>query len=664
MNWMARLYETYEQGLQLELRDDERLMPVSHTIQNAHINIVLDLAGNFLSAKVLEKTQIMLPATEKSAGRSSGEAPHPLADKLQYVAGDYAEFGGVKKHYFEGYKAQLERWSHSQFNHPHIRAVLDYVSKRRVIKDLIDSGICQADDKGILLTSWPHTVNEENPMPLLFKVLPKESGKLDQGNALVCWSVHESASDQFNTWTNELLQKRWIEFDADNSGASELCLISGERLPIATNHPAKLRHTGDKAKLISANDSFGFTYRGRFIEAGNVANVSFEVTQKAHNALRWLIGPRKQAYRSGDKQVIVSWAVSGKDIPNPMELPMSLDDSFDSRQQDDDQAFATSVDTAVGLGQQFAIALKKHMAGYYQRFEETPLESVVVMGLDSATPGRMAITYYRDLMAKEYLEVINQWYSDFAWPQRIVKDYVDSKGKERKQVRWLAGAPTPWVILNACYGDVVKSNDSLKKQVSERLLPCILERHPLPRDLLQLAQHRASNPNSGDRWEWERNVGVTCALYRGFYIRHPNKSKRRNYPMSLDTENNSRDYLFGRLLALAERVEEVALHAAGQERPTAANRLMQRFSDRPYETWLVIYKQLEPYIRQLKSSRPGFLFNINQEMDQVMCKFEREDYMNPGKLTGEYLLGFHCQRLALRKDRKADESNQTTQIQE
>lgn len=63
MSWMAKLYETYEQGMALDLPEDKRLMPISHTLQNAHINIQIDDNGNFLRAKVLEKTQIVLPAT-------------------------------------------------------------------------------------------------------------------------------------------------------------------------------------------------------------------------------------------------------------------------------------------------------------------------------------------------------------------------------------------------------------------------------------------------------------------------------------------------------------------------------------------------------------------------------------------------------------------------
>src|SRR5690554_5198909 len=264
MSWMAKLYDTYEQAMKLELPEDKRLMPISHTLQNAHINIQIDENGNFLRAKVLEKTQIVLPATERSAGRSSGEAPHPLADKLQYVAADYAKFGGKKKNYFEGYWTQLERWCESQFNHPKVKAVLVYVSKGNVIEDLVDAKICFVDDNNQLLTSWPSEVTDENPLPLLFKVLPKERGELDQGNAMVCWSVISTGDLIPETWKDESVQQAWIGFDAETSGKDELCYVSGLSQPSASNHPAKLRHTGDKAKLVSANDSSGFTFRGRF----------------------------------------------------------------------------------------------------------------------------------------------------------------------------------------------------------------------------------------------------------------------------------------------------------------------------------------------------------------------------------------------------------------
>jgi CRISPR-associated protein Csd1 len=92
---------------------------------------------------------------------------------------------------------------------------------------------------------------------------------------------------------------------------------------------------------------------------------------------------------------------------------------------------------------------------------------------------------------------------------------------------------------------------------------------------------------------------------------------------------------------------------------------MHRFSDRPYSTWLTIEKSLQPYKARLQSKSPGFLAWITGLLDQVHCQFRVEDYIDDRPLSGEYLLGYHCQRNGLRQapdkpedhDGEADKSN-------
>ena len=649
MSWMAKLYATYEKASEHEPADSgQPLLPIGHTIQNAHINIVVDGQGNFIEASVLPpKSQIILPATEQSAGRTSDEAAYPLADKLQYVAGDYQTFGGCKKSYFGSYEKRLQTWRESNYATDKVKAVYTYICKKAVIRDLISSKVCHVDERDQLLTTWPYEVTEDCPLPELFKVLPKQKQKSEQGDALICWSVRIPGELEERTWEDESIRQSWIDFEAANAtGECEgLCMVSGEKAKLAHSHPKKLRHTGDLAKLVSSNDKEGFTYRGRFPSGDHVADISSEVSQKVHNALRWLIS--RQGERSGD-QVVVAWAISGKDIPKPMQSTHSLLSTF-----------ATEPDPSINLGQQFALALNKYMKGYHQKFEETPTDSIVIMALDSATPGRMAVTYYRDFMACEYLEMIERWHKEFAWPQRLVNQEKRQAGKTNSAARWVPGAPSPKHIFEVCYGD--KSSPTLEKSVKERLLPCIVEGRPLPDDLLRLAVARASNPVSTEYWEWERNLGIACSLYRGYYRRHPKPGKRRIFCMSLDRENQSRDYLFGRLLAVAEKIEQIALYIANVKRPTTAERLMQRFSDRPSETWQTIYKQLNPYMLQLQSSRGGFLENRKKELDEIMSAFDPLEFTSSDPLSPEFLLGFHCQRLALRKKADNDESEEPTE---
>jgi CRISPR-associated protein Csd1 len=354
MSWVAKLYETYENALKLNLPDGDKLVPVSHTLQNAHINIVIDGEGNFRRAKVLLKEKIMLPATEQSAGRTSGDAPHPLADKLQYVAKDYIQFGGAKKSYFDSYEAQLFRWCESSHSHPKIRAVYKYIKKGCVIEDLIRAKIIFIDENNKLLSEWNREVVEGESTPSIFKILPKSKGKIEQGDALVCWTVEVDRDMQSssNTWEDTGLQESWILFDASSGGVEGLCFVSGERVLLATNHPAKLCNTGDKAKLISSNDKNGYTYRGRFINDAQACGMSFSVTQKAHSALRWLIS--RQGYRNAN-QVVVAWAVSGVSIPSPLQSSEWFNgiDELDEIVEVDKEE-STAIDYGSNLGQQFA----------------------------------------------------------------------------------------------------------------------------------------------------------------------------------------------------------------------------------------------------------------------------------------------------------------------
>jgi CRISPR-associated protein Csd1 len=261
----------------------------------------------------------------------------------------------------------------------------------------------------------------------------------------------------------------------------------------------------------------------------------------------------------------------------------------------------------------------------------------VVMALDSATPGRMAIVYYRELQASEFLERIQGWHEHTAWPQNM--------GKDRRFI----GAPAPRDIAEAAYGRRV--DDKLKKSTVERLLPCIVDGRPIPRDLVTACAQQAVNPAGKEHWEWERCLGIACALVRG-------SRREENYSMSLEEDRNSRDYLFGRLLAIAEKIEGYALYLAKETRGTTAERLMQRFSDHPSATWRTIELALRPYMQRLQGSRPAALYVWKSLLDDVISRFQGDDFTRPGRLDAEFLLGYHCQRAALRWDESKSETKE------
>ncbi len=627
MSWMQKLYETYEQCAGNEPDGTERLMPVSHTTQQAHIEVVIDGEGNFRRATVIKKEDTVIPATEKSAGRSSGEAAHALCEKIQYCAKDYTDdlsgFGGKKPSYFSSYQVQLQQWCESQFSHPKARAILKYVNGGRVVADLLDSKVLQVLDgvlevqrkeDGVKKEVISNRQEEKSQSVDIFKQLTfNDKGIKDQGDAMIRWRVEELNNPISATWQDQSLAEAWTNYYASTQNKYGLCMVSGIETTLALQHPAKLRHGGDKAKLISSNDASGYTYRGRFIDSDEAVGLGFDVSQKAHNALRWLI--KRQAYKSGD-QVIVSWVVSGKPLPDPFANSLALFGMSDAVVME-----TQHLDTA----QAFALRLNKAIAGYRARLD--PRTDVVVMGLDSATKGRMAISFYRELKGSDFLQRVEEWHAQCAWPQNF--------GKDSK----FTGAPAPQDIAEAAFGR--RLDEKLRKTTVERLLPCIIDGQLIPKDLVESTKRRACNRVGLENWEWEKCLGIACSLHKAFY-------PQRNYQMSLETDRITRDYLYGRLLAIAEKIEAIALSVAGEKRDTTAARLMQRFSDRPFSTWKTIELALVPYKTRLRSRRAGFLVNMEKLLDEISCAFQADDYTSDRPLSGEFLLGYHCQRQALK----------------
>ncbi|MBK6593885.1 MAG: type I-C CRISPR-associated protein Cas8c/Csd1 [Burkholderiales bacterium] len=620
MSWIQKLYETYERNAGHEADGSDLLMPISHTTQQVQIEIVLDVDGRFKRATVLDKNvcNTMIPCSEESGGRAGSKpAHHPLCDKLQYVAADFLDFGGdvtsgFAKQPVEPYQkflAALQAWAASDCGHPKLNAILRYVENGHIVSDLMSAAVLQPDSEGKILKKWS---GEKEQTPAIFKVIQATQ---TPDEAFVRWRVEELGNPISSTWQDDALIEAWIKYYQERPTQRGYCMVTGEDKALSIQHPAKLRHGGDKAKLISANDTAGYTFRGKFIDSDEAASVGFEVTQKAHNALRWLIA--RQASRNGD-QVVVSWSVGGKKVPDPFVSTLEL------------LGIELPIKTgASGIGdvaQAFALRLKNAIRGYGKELE--PTEDIVVMGLDSATPGRMAITFYRELKGSEFLDRIETWHIKCAWSQNF--------GKDRKFV----GAPAPRDIAEAAYGRRV--DDKLRKAVVERLLPCIVDSSPLPRDLVESTTRRASNRTGfEDKWEWEKCLGIACALFKG-------SQTERDYQMTLETDRKTRDYLYGRLLAIAENIESRALFVARETRDTTAARLMQRFADRPYSTWRTIELALVPYKTRLRASRGGFLFKMDVLLDDVMGAFSGDDFTQDGPLSGEFLLGYHCQRQALK----------------
>ncbi len=640
MSWIEKLYQTYENNTDKigDKKDKTPLLPLFHTTKKrAHVEIILDGDGSFKRAFVIpeDTAKTILPATEKSAGRTSGCAPHPLADQLQYIASEYKQYGGSKKHYCEGYKNLLKEWVESKYTNQKVKAVYCYISKGILISDLVSKKVLHVDENGKLLSSWK---GKRDDKPDIFKALGQGQKQTD---SFIRWSVEFSGDPSSELQYNKTVWQSWIDYYLSTRSKNIFCYVSGESIAEKPKYqpeqyPRMIRSDNDGAKLISSNDTSGFTYRGRFTDEYQVCGVDVAVAQKAHNALRWLIarqGKNVFYVKNEPKLAFVAWAVSAANVPDPLADSDNLlsDISIEIEMK------KTEKNSFGFTAQEFGVRLSKYLSGYSVKLGVT--DQIVVMGIDSATPGRMAVTYYRELTGSDFLKRLKSWHKGCAWLQRFSKDKV------------FFGAPAPKDIAQAAYGtkdgDLIKVDDNLQKTMVERLIPCIIDGVPLPWDIVDSCIKKATQRQSLPDWAWQKTLGIACGLYRYYF------NEKEDFTMGLDQERKTRDYLYGRLLAVADCLEGYALKLSNESRQTNATKLMQRFAERPCSTWKTIELALTPYKARLNRAN-----KYDKELDDIHGLFtDVSGYASDDPLSGEFLLGFHCQRVELFK---STQENTTT----
>lgn len=633
MSWMKRLHEVYEYNIgevgEFSFSSGGQsftLLPISHVTQSAQIEITLDREGNFFDAKVVpkEEARTIVPATLDSANRSGSKvAAHFLHDKLFYVAGDYMKYGGEEKRSknYPAYLSQMKDWATSNFMHKKVKLIYDYVKKGTVIEDLIEAKILFADENNRLIEKWTAQEDKKYEMdkPPIYKEVTGQSSE-----ALVRFTILAEDPEDQDVWKDKSLFESFQQYLSNKMEADAIsgyCYVTGQKVPLTDRHGSRLRNAGDMSKLISSNDKRGFTYRGKFERPDQAVQIGYDVSQKAHNALRWLI--QRQGYRSDMRSFITFGVESPGDIQAFDGTIDLVGDPFDlvyGEELAERDVDSTSLVVAEQVNE--AIRGKKH------NFEIEGIETVIVMAVDAATTGRLAIVYYQELNSQLFLQALTSWHMTCKWFQ----NYYSQSNK--KLVNYI-GTPSTYQIVEAVYGE--RTDVRIKKELYTRLLPCIVDGARIPKDIINIIFNRVKNPMSFDKdlsnptGEWQRTLNIACALINKQY-------EKEEFDVGLDKDNKSRDYLFGRLLGVAEEFEKSALEERRETRMTNAMRYYNAFTQHPARVWMTIQKQLHPY--KMRPPKYGYRYiNLLQEIED---EISIED-MNNNPLGPLFLLGYSSQ---------------------
>ncbi|BBO67677.1 hypothetical protein DSCA_16070 [Desulfosarcina alkanivorans] len=499
----------------------------------------------------------------------------------------------------ETYLEQLESFAKSSFATEQVKAIYKYISKRKVATDLKDMKL--------------------------------------KDNVNVVFQVEIPGNQQTKVWEEDTFFSAWHQyyFSVKNSLKS-LDYITGKKEPAATFHPKKISSVSANAKLISGNDKTNYTFRGKFSEPSEAVSIGYNASQKAHQFLRYLINDRGCGC---GEQVILSFTIGSMEklLAPPIEdesILAVLKGSSVKTESD------IQIDLRAETGFDYADALRSSLGGFghSQALKQHAKTAVIALDAVSDKSGRLSITFYRELDRNEYLERVADWHSSIKWHQKFWEKV------DEKYVPYI-GAPSVDKIIEAVYGKPRGGKDEsytkIKKAARERLLRCVFDGAFLPKDYVVAAIRRAANPlaikrnGKFDRNGYEQIASTVCALVRKDF-------KQRNeedYKLSIELDRTGRDYLYGRLLGAADKLEEYALYKKDNPRVvTAAIRHMQAFVQRPFRTWQTIHGCLNPYIQTVKG---GFAFN---EIQAVMNQFTTGDYEKDTPLNGSYLIGYYHER--------------------
>ena len=618
MSWMRALYDTYDN---LELQEKEGLLKIAHSTQKAHLEVQLSKEGKIINVSFLpvKDSDTVIPVTEESASRSSGAAPHPLFDKIKYLAGDYELYTGESnEEHHQKYMENLKKWCDSGYGDYKIEVLYKYLQENRLIHDLIERGIFSLDEKQHLTKKWENA-----------------SEKLtvgDQKDAFIRFQV-----DGVNLWEDTKLQENYIHYYLSNGGEIGFCQVTGREERLCVNHPSKIRNSGDKAKMISSNDKTNFTYRGRFHDVGEAYTISYEASQKVHNALKWLI--ERQGVKVGDKEFVL-WGVKSENVPSILESTEGVASAYEEEEDIFAAFYGEEEDKTVSIQEDVAERFNRAIRGYHGNVRAD--SHFVLLGVDAATTGRLSVIFSREYFGadgNELIERIEQWHRDCAWN-------VSSYNKKLQKRVYFTGAPSPYEIALCTYGreqgNSIKGTDKVIANAVERILPCIVDGKKVPIDIMREVVHRAQHPqNYKSKTLWQQVLSVACALTRKHLIEKGEECLVMKSPESLDAK-------CGRMLAIADAIEAWVLREEKIDRTTTAMRYYTKFCENPCDTWVIIQKNLKPYEMKLR----GRARNLQTLLGEISATISEEEFQQKRNLDGTFCLGFDSQRYEIIEEAK------------
>ena len=603
-----------------DLNNSAVLLPIFHTNKRSNngkdiIEITLNEEGDFLRANYLEKNEIIIfPITEASVARANDKAPHPLSDELSYIT---TAFSQEKS---DAYMENLGKWVH--FNgegHENVilNSIWTYLKKDTLLDDIIDY-------------LYPRSVYKVDANKIVVSVDDKNITLSSKDFITFC--IETKAKRNRKVSKDKELHKNFISFVESTLDKlpKELCDISG----LQTYCTKKHRGLMGNAKLISVSNHIE-TYYGRFEDGSSVTKVGYITSQKIHNMLKYLLENTSTSHTLDASSKVITWpSVDLQDYDYDFMNEQTFSETEDENDlvsflDDDMEEYSIKSKKAQVINDHIRGKMLSTHATTYQDFDNLRFYVLII---DKVSNGRISVKYFREIFMGDLTNRISNWYATTNWQYGYGK-YLKVKTPSLSQ------------IANVTYGHFNKDSkriemydDALRKKTVERLLPSIVDGKKIPMDIVNKTMNNLSK-RIAYKEGWDTLLNTACSVLKKYKWDY----KREEVTSKLDEMNNSRDYLYGRLLAVIELIETTA---TSSDKITNAEKLWATYMQSPQKTYGILIKRIRPYLDRLKKNNKYYYYydTLLSELTNAINDLDLSNGQQNSRLNEDFIFGYYAQK--------------------
>ena len=634
---MGFLNDMAEVGLALRMRAEETVPPEWHMQASAartKLMLIIRLSkdGRCLDMSIerkesrkkddagdrQEEERIFYPVSEESMSRTSSGAvksPHPLCDDYKYI------FGKGKPYYL----TNLNEWIASCGNgetRAFLQAVAAYVEKGNAEEDIS-------------------------------RLLLNEKDIKDAEDAFVLWTA-----DGFGEcWKNAEIRDSWIEYYSEKRHlevGEAFDMISGKTGTRRSTATKNLSFGGGNRKWFSFPAKDELRWKGRFSNENELVSVTDETADLIETGIRYLFGnPYRILTVGNDENGKTKYAAKGRSIV------LKNGEVIAAWSMKDPTVLISAAMDSAGFEYKEAVSeealLDDKLSG--KDAVQTGGRRVCVAVLGGLTTGRSSLdAYFSYESYSDFAETIGKWTNLCAW-ERFAR-MIENGNMKYGYMRFVPGVKRLIETLIGEYdrkaGKFSVKNAKLLESIERETVFARLSGRKVPVTLVNAAKRRAGRlavfMDAGN--EGKNSAGMMLAVCLATLRKHYADEYGKEFGMNLDESNESRDYLYGRLLAVYHATEEDYFSRKGiNGRITDALKYQEAFSRKPD----AVARRLDEK-KSLWFRCEGMQEKWHDAIGEIVGKIGEAEASDPRQkgrsLSPEYLFGFYAELKELKNGRK------------